>query len=286
VARRRVIIGIGEALLAEYPDREEPAGLALLVPMHAVLLGDEGIAISRLGQDETAELLKKQLRERGVDVSHLQSDPDLATGRLVIKALGGKTLVDAHAAYDQLQWDFDLADVAQRADAVVFGGLIRRTGQARSAVDRFLAECKAALRVFDLTNRGEDDLGRSHALSGLTHAEVGVADGLAIKSLFPGVSERPPREQALDLLRQGDLRLVLLAEEGCPLTAHTAESSCAGAVAHRREAHEAAIVGFLHAILAGRDLAASLKLAEEAGRHALEHPGQPPPPELLQRPER
>ncbi|MHC4128850.1 MAG: hypothetical protein ACYSUA_11905, partial [Planctomycetota bacterium] len=143
MARKRVIVGIGEALLAEYPDREEPAGLAALVPIQAVLLGHEGIAISRLGQDRAADALLSGLRERGVDVSHLQSDPDLATGRLVIRALGGATLLDAHAAYDQLQWDFDLADIAQGADAVVFGALIMRSGQARSAVDRFLDECKA-----------------------------------------------------------------------------------------------------------------------------------------------
>ncbi len=191
MARRRVIVGIGEALLAEYPDREEPAGLAALVPILAALLGHEGIAISRLGQDRTADALVSGLRERGVDVSHLQSDPDLATGRLVIRASGEVTLLDAHAAHDQLQWDFDLADVAQRADAVVFGALIRRSGQSRSAVDRFLDECKAALRVFDLTNRPEPEPNRGHTLSGLRHAEVAVVDDRALRSLLPGTGAKP-----------------------------------------------------------------------------------------------
>ena len=207
MARRRVIIGIGEALLAEYPDREEPAGLAALVPLHAVLLGHEGIAISRLGQDRTADALVSALRERGVDVGHLQSDPDLATGRLLIRALGEPTLVDAHAAYDQLQWDFDLADLAQGADAVVFGALIRRSGQSRSAMDRFLDECKAALRVFDLTNRAGPELNRGQALSGLRHAEVAVADDHAINSLLPGDDERAPQDAARELLRLGGLHL-------------------------------------------------------------------------------
>jgi fructokinase len=172
MARQRVIAGIGEVLLAEYPDREEPVGLAALVPIHAVLAGHEGIAISRLGQDRAGNCLVSELRERGVDVSHLQTDPDLATGRVLIRALGGTSVVDAHAAYDQLQWDFDLADVAQGVDAVVYGALIRRSGQARSAIDRFLDECKTALRVFDITDRPGQDRNRNHALSGLEYAQI------------------------------------------------------------------------------------------------------------------
>lgn len=284
MARRRVIIGIGEAVLAEYPDREEPAGLAALVPIHAVLLGHEGIAISRLGQDRTADVLISALRERGVGVSHLQSDPDLATGRLVIRALGEPTLVDAHAAYDQLQWDFDLADVAQGADAVVFGTLIRRSGQSRSAMDRFLDECKAALRVFDLTNRAEAELDRGQTLSGLRHAEAAVVDDCAIRSLLPGADDKPPQDAIRELLRQGELKLALVAQEGRPPAVHTPDSSFTGASSYRRDTHEALIVGFLHGVLAGWDIEASLDLAQRVAGHVQEHPGQPAPAELLQRP--
>jgi fructokinase len=284
MARRRVIIGIGEAVLAEYPDREEPAGLAALVPMHAALLGHEGIAISRLGQDRTADVLIAALRERGVGVAQLQSDPDLATGRLVIRALGEPTLVDAHAAYDQLQWDFDLADVAQGADAVVFGALIRRSGQARSALDRFLDECKTAVRVFDLTNRSGPELNRNQTLSGLQHAEAAVVDACAIGSLLPGAGDKPQQDAARELLRLGDLKLALMTEDGSPPAVHTADSSFTGASPCHRDTHEALVVGFLHGVLAGWDLEASLDLAQRVAKQAQEHPGQSVPEELLQRP--
>ena len=88
---RRVIVGVGEALLAEEGDREVPCGLGLLVPIYAVLLGHEGIAISRLGQDAPASALLSRLRELGCVVTHLQSDPDLATGRVRRNARGGRT---------------------------------------------------------------------------------------------------------------------------------------------------------------------------------------------------
>ena len=105
MARKRTIVGLGEALLAEHPDREEPAGLALLVPRYAVLLGHEGIAISRLGQDPAAQELIAQLQVLGVDVTHLQSDPDLATGRWFVRSNGAETFhsLDSEAAFDNLQ---------------------------------------------------------------------------------------------------------------------------------------------------------------------------------------
>jgi sugar/nucleoside kinase (ribokinase family) len=284
MARRRTIVGIGEALLAEYPDREEPSGLAPLIALHAALAGHEGIAISRLGQDGPGETLVAALRERGVDVSHLQSDPDLATGRLVIKALGGATLVDAHAAYDQLQWDFDLADVAQTADAVVYGAMIRRSGQARSAVDRFLDECRAAVRVFDLTNRSGDELDRGHVQTGLNYAQAAVVDEPAIHAILPGSRDKPLVESAPDLLRSAKLQLVLVAQEGRPLAAHAAQGSAVAAADHARDAHEASLVGFLHGLLAGWNLEASLEVAQRLAAHAREHPGQPAPDALLQRP--
>ncbi len=278
--RRRVIVGIGEALLAERPDREEPAGLALLVPMYAALLGHEGIAISRLGQDDSAGTLLRLLREIGVDTEHLQSDPDIATGRLLHHAPGGRSRIDSQAAYDNLQWDFDLSDVAQRADAVVFGALCRRSGQARSTIDRFLAECGMALRVFDLTNRGDGELNRGHALSGLKLCEAAVADDAAMRQLVPGAAGRSTRDVAVELVRQGDLAFVVGADEGRPLSAHTVTASWTGRAALPRQAWTACVVGLLHGVLGGLDLEASLAFAERLGRFVVDHPREPLPPEF------
>ncbi len=281
MARRRVIVGVGEALMREGDDREQPAGLGLLVPVHAVQLGHEGVAVSRIGQDPTGDVLVSRLQGLGVDVRHLQTDPDLATGRVLVNALGTRRL-DDHAAFDNLQWDLDLEDVAQRADAVVFGGLIRRSGQARSAVDRFLAECRTALRVFDLTGRAGTELNRSHAVSGLRYAEAIVVDDYALHQILPGASGKPPDEAARELARQAHLSLVLVAQEGRPVTAYANESAHGGDSEHRRDAHEATVVALLHGVLAGWDLAASVRCAERVARHVLDHPGEPPPPELLQ----
>jgi sugar/nucleoside kinase (ribokinase family) len=275
MARRRVIVGVGEALLAEEDEREAPAGLGLLVPIYSVLLGHEGVAVSRLGQDAAASVLLRRLGELGCAVSTLQSDPDLPTGRARIDGRGVRRLLEAQAAFDNLQWDFDLADVAQRADAVVYGGLARRSGQSRSTTDRFLAECRNALRVYDLTARSDPGLDRSEAVSGLGHAQVAVIDDLAIRQVVPAASARPSREAGAELRRARDLAQVVLAQEGRPIEVLSGGQWHAGSVPHERRSHAAAIVGFVHAALAGWDAGAAIAMTERCAAQARERPEQP-----------
>ena len=283
MTRPRVIVAIGEALLAEYPDREEPAGLALLVPIHAQLLGHAGIAISRLGQDDTAERLLALLRSLQIDASHLQSDPDLPTGRLRSVGSSASHTKDGRAAFDELQWDFDLADVAQKADAVVYGALARRTGQCRSVVDRFLAECDSCLRVLDLTNRPDHDEQRTAPTSGMNFADVVVVDKSALAAVAPSTIGKPTPEALRELLHQSDSQVALWAQPGDPLALYTADASWTANQPLGDEAREATVVGLVHGMLSGWDLREALHLAQRVTQHSIEHRGQPPPDELLSR---
>ena len=160
MARQRTIIGLGETLLLEHPDRTTVGGLAARVAMRAVSLGHRGVVVSRIGQDPPAAEMRHLLDEAGVDITYVQQDPDLPTARVIVRPIGPR--LERHreerAAFDNLQADFDLMDIAQATDAVVYGLLTRRSGQTRSEENRFLAECGAALRVFDLTNRLDDTI--------------------------------------------------------------------------------------------------------------------------------
>ncbi len=281
MTRPRIIVAIGEAMLAEYPDREELAGLALLVPIQAQLMGHAGIPISRLGQDDTAKRLLALLQSQEIDASHLQSDPDLPTGRFRSTVSSTSRTQDGRAAFDELQWDFDLADVAQQADAVVYGALARRTGQCRSVVDRFLAECGPCLLVLDLTNRDVHDAQRSALTSGLNFANVVVVDRVALAAVVPGAIGKPTPDALRELLRQSDSQVALWAQPGDPLALYTAEASWTADHPLGDQAREATVVGLVHGMLSGWDLREVLSLAERVTQHAIEHRGQPPPAELL-----
>lgn len=285
MARQRVIIGIGEASLAEYPEGEAVAGLAALVPIAATMLGHRGIAISRLGQDAAADELVRRLREAGVDVDHLQSDPDLATGRVAAsrRERGPRGDDGAPVAWDNLQWDFDLADVAQVADGVVFSALGRRNGQARSTSDRFLAECRRAVRLHDLTRRPAGGLDRARVLATLRGVEGAAVDDSALELLMPGSLGAGPSEALAQLLRQTGLDFAVRCQPGAPLVVHSAEGMWTGAVPVSAPQHEIAIVGLLHGALCNWSWPDAIALSERLAAHLAAHPHQKPSDELLER---
>src|SRR5688572_16381877 len=90
--RERVIVSIGEALLAERRGSVELGGLALNYAQAAAKAGFRGAAVSRIGQDESGDQLLRLARERGIDVEHVQSDPDLPTARLLTRTVAGQSV--------------------------------------------------------------------------------------------------------------------------------------------------------------------------------------------------
>jgi hypothetical protein len=205
----------------------------------------------------------------------MQRDPDLPTGRVIERAVGGRIAryLESRAAFDNLQSDFDLEDVAQQADAVVYGMLTRRGGQTRSEENRFLAACQAAIKVLDLTNRAEAP-DRGQAMSGLEHADAAIVDRVAIDAVMPGWADSPLREAALHLLHDAGLSLALTVEENegkATLIAHTADEMCSATVPVPRSAFIASIVAFLHRVLGGRRYEEALQLAQSVGEHVDAH---------------
>ncbi|HWB19076.1 MAG TPA: hypothetical protein VG711_02160 [Phycisphaerales bacterium] len=204
-----VIIGIGEAVWNTNPPSPSPAGLAPLVAIRAAQVGHVGIPISRLGQDNSADALLASLQAAKVSVNHLQSDPDLPTAvyQLRRSASSARTLIP-NAAFDVLQWDFDLVDVAQRAAAVVYGQIARRNWQSRSVIKQFLLECTSAIRLFDLTNREGSPPARADIATALELATSMILDSAAFSVLSPGVSMENSESlvpAALKILKSHDL---------------------------------------------------------------------------------
>jgi hypothetical protein len=242
-------------------------------------MGHVGVTVSRAGQDAAAEELLRQLREMGIRLDALQSDPDLATGRLIVKSIAGKATrtLTSRAAFDNLQWDFDLVDTAQQADAVLFGSLARREGQSRSIIKRFLAECLSAVRVFDMTNRAHEAIDRAEARTGFEFAEGLIADVHALKALAPGWNGRDVKQALPEIMRGSNLAFVISLERGdCTqtMTAHTSDQSWRAANSYPAAQHEAAIVGLIHGVVNGWDFPKSLDMAIKVAEHAAKKPGE------------
>lgn len=286
------MVSIGEALLNERGDRVEAGGLAVAFAAAAMrvakaadpaspLAAAAGWAVSRIGQDQAGDELLRQARAMGINVDLVQTDPDLPTARLITRSIAGRVsaTLSGNSAFDNLQWDFDMIDLAQRADAVVFGQLARRGGQTKSVIKQFLLECSGggggggvgggggggnALRVFDLTNRAADKLDRGDAVSGLEFCDVLVSDEIGLKAFasFTGGDGDVAVAAAREVLRASKVQVVVIVTKqngGERLRAIARDQFAESNAMVTHAQHEEAIVRVVHGLLDGHDLAQCLQ---------------------------
>ena len=284
MSRTRTIIGIGEAILVRDVDRELPGGTAVTVASVAHQLGHRGIPISRVGQDQYGDRILDWLRRQSVELSSVQTDPDHATGRLTIRRIGGRTrrTFDTFAAFDNLQWDYDLEDLAQQADAVIYSALGMRSGQARSVIDRFLAECRDGLRICSLVAQLEDPLDRTALHDGLQYAQILIVDDAALRELLPSHRPESMEETTASLLKRHALDAVVHIDKTGTLQAVEAAGviTCSDVLPPEADRH-ATWTGLAHGLIHGWDWNRSLQAAARIGVFTAENPEKPLPADLL-----
>ena len=214
-------MGLGEALFDLFPDRQVLGGAPLNVAVHAHQLagplGGQGVVVSRVGQDELGHRVLDQLHRRGMTCQFIQSDPDRDSGRVYVgvDAQGQPDYeIVQDVAWDWLQHDPDLEDLARRCDAVCFGTLAQRHSQARNTIYRFLDACSTrAIRMFDVNLRQDyydrNILRRSCEFADtvkLNHEELDTVTGL----LGVGSPADMADNRIHRLIRTFNLKLVVL----------------------------------------------------------------------------
>lgn len=183
------LLAIGALHLVDGPEGPAGGGVADACAI-ARAHGDRVAVASRVGLDASGREIVAALSARGVDCTTIQTDPDLPTGRRTLRA--GTARLDAHCAFDNLQWDSDLEAAARAADCVVADAAGRRHGQARSTIDRTLLTAASAVRVVDLVARPPqpvDRLDREWVGRALELASIVVVDRVALASLVPAVAD-------------------------------------------------------------------------------------------------
>jgi fructokinase len=217
------VVGIGEALFDVLPDGEVLGGAPLNVAIHAHQLlaakRGQGIVVARIGQDTLGRDLLDQLRERGINISHIQSDPDRDTGRVFVDldSDGSPTYdIVENVAWDWLYYEADLQDLATQAAAVAFGTLAQRNAETRNTIYRFLDDARAAIKLFDVNLRqtyySQSILARSCELATILKCN---ADELAVVAEQLGlideqVGEAAHETWARQLRKKYGLKLVVV----------------------------------------------------------------------------
>ncbi len=283
----RTIVGIGEALWDIFPDGPRLGGAPLNVAVMARQLGNAGALVSRIGQDQLGDTLRDELTQRQIGIDHLQYDPDHPTGTVYVELTTGGTpdyQVTDDVAWDYLQWDGDLAYLADRCHAVCFGTLAQRYAQTRNAIYRFLGEAHRAVRLYDLNLRSgiEDRRSLIHSLElagavKLNHDELTVLQ----RALVLGDDESAAIAK---LIKTYDLDWIALTRGAEGTIVHTADGAHEGdpaatdpvAGANPVGAGDATSAALLHGVIRRWDWPRTITLANAVGAHVAGQPGACP----------
>jgi fructokinase len=153
---KKRVVGLGEVLWDVLPDHTCLGGAPSNFAYVTSLMGDQGIVASRVGEDSRGLEALRLLEQQGLNIDHVQTDRDYATGtvKVDLDAKGQAQYEIAEpAAWDFLEWTPEWQRLAESIDAVCFGSLAQRSEQSRATIRRFLAASSSALKVFDVNLR-------------------------------------------------------------------------------------------------------------------------------------
>ncbi len=151
------VVGIGELLWDIFPDGKQIGGAPANFAYHAHALGERGIIVSCIGNDELGREIINRVEELGLDRRYIAVDREHTTGTVTVE-------LDNHGKPDftihkNVAWDFipsnpNLLSLAKQADAVCFGSLCQRSKVSNKTINNFLRGTRPdCIRVFDINLR-------------------------------------------------------------------------------------------------------------------------------------
>jgi fructokinase len=216
---KKKVVGIGEVLWDLLPERTCLGGAPANFAYITTLMGDQGIVASRVGEDSPGLEALRQMEELGLDIDHVQTDPQHPTGTVKVELddQGTGRFEIAHpVAWDSLEWTPGWRQLAEKADAVCFGSLAQRTPESRATIRHFLrATAPGTVKIFDVNLRqsyySQDILAESMRLADIVKLNDEELPKIMCLDKFP---HRDELSSAQRLIGTYDLQLVCVTRGG------------------------------------------------------------------------
>ncbi|MBQ6044970.1 MAG: carbohydrate kinase [Bacteroidales bacterium] len=151
---KKVIVGLGEILWDMLPSGKALGGAPANFAYHASRLGEEGWAVSAVGDDALGCEILDLVASKGLNSIISVTDKPTGTVQVSLDARGVPTYnIMEDVAWDNIPFTTEMEALAGRADAVCFGSLVQRMNS-RETVLRFIKAMRPdALKVFDINLR-------------------------------------------------------------------------------------------------------------------------------------
>ena len=152
-----IAVGLGELLWDMLPKGKQIGGAPFNFARHCNQLGLEGFPVSQIGIDELGNETVSLLKDWGITPDFVSRDPQHETGTVNIRLDNqGKPNYEIRddAAWDFIQHNLLLEQLAPKVDIVCFGTLAQRSDASRSTIYSFLDRMSSdAIKLFDVNLR-------------------------------------------------------------------------------------------------------------------------------------
>ena len=151
---KKVIVGIGEILWDMLPSGKALGGAPANFAYHAMRLGEEGWAVSAIGDDALGREIMDIVSSKELRNIIAVSDKPTGTVEVELDDRGVPTYnIMEDVAWDNIPFTPEMEELAKRADAVCFGSLVQRMNSRGSVLAFVRAMRPDTLKVFDINLR-------------------------------------------------------------------------------------------------------------------------------------
>ncbi len=272
---QKTVVSFGEILWDILPSGRVLGGAPFNFAYRVNSLGDRGLIISRLGQDDPGQEAFDRVSALGLDSAYIQWDASCPTGTVRVsfdQHNNPDYLIVPQVAYDHIRLTDSLLDIVSKADCICFGTLIQREEQSRDTLRRLLENSEGSLIFCDINLRkkcyNRDTVAFSLKKSHVVKMNEDEAHQLA--RIF-GLSRGSIPQLCENLVKRWSLRycLVTLAEYGAYALSDSGEEIYLPGyeveLADSLGAGDAFSAGFIHKILRGATVAEACGLGNIMG---------------------
>jgi fructokinase len=288
------VLAYGEVLWDLLPSGAVLGGAPFNFVYRVESLGDRGVMVSRLGQDELGDKALRTIGELGVDTTLVQLDDAHPTGRVEVEfdaRRNPRFNIIKSVAYDHIEATEAVLAAAARADCLCFGTLIQRAERSRDTLGRLLQAFAGRLRILDINLRPDCYTEETIRLS-IERADVlKLNDGeAATLAAVYGLEADGMAAVARGLLERTSLQTVVvtLGERGALAASRDGEivyhPGYAVELVDPLGSGDAFTAGFLHALIRGESLGSACRQGNALGAMVARQDGATRPIDPVQIP--
>jgi fructokinase len=269
------IVAFGELVWDIFQDGKQLGGAPVNLVYRVNSFGDQGILLSRIGDDELGKESISQLRKLEISDENVQIDPVFPTGTAHVRVGSeGRAdyIIDPDMAFDHIEFTAEALKIVRNSDCLVFGTLVQRYGISKNTLKELLNESPGLLKYLDLKLR--KNCYNRPVLESSLHA----ADILRVKEneLYTlksdlGLFEYETKALAQEVINEYDIDVVLVTQSKSGAFAITRDGGFFEEPGYKIELMDtvgsgsAFSAGFLHVYLENQDIEEALRFGNAAG---------------------